>query len=191
MPRTLHDRALWLLCASSGCYVIAQIAVISFVVLYLHDERGWSDSEAAAVLAAIQVLAVASRIAVARGPTVCSRVGPLRLVGVAAAASIGLVALVTDAPIGLVVAAFLAAGVIGMSWNGLSFTAAAEIGGYAGAAPRSGAADGAVGRGPGRAGGVRRAGLVLGLAARLRGGRAVPARRLGAPRPARGAMIRR
>ena len=64
----------------------AQIAVISFVVLYLHDERGWSDSEAAAVLAAIQVLAVASRIAVgAWSDRVRSRVGPLRLVGVAAA----------------------------------------------------------------------------------------------------------
>ena len=139
VPRTLHDRALWLLCASGGCYVIAQIAVISFVVLYLHDERGWSDSEAAAVLAAIQVLAVASRIAVgAWSDRVRSRVGPLRLVGIAAAVSMGLVALVTDAPIGLVVAAFLAAGVIGMSWNGLSFTAAAEIGGYA----RSGAAIG-------------------------------------------------
>lgn len=139
VPRTLHDRALWLLCASGGCYVIAQIAVISFVVLYLHDERGWSDSEAAAVLAAIQVLAVVSRIAVgAWSDRVRSRVGPLRLVGVGTAASVGLVAVLADAPSWLVVGAFLAAGVVGMSWNGLSFTAAAEIGGYA----RSGAAIG-------------------------------------------------
>jgi sugar phosphate permease len=117
VPRTLRDRRLWLLCASGGCYVIAQIALISFVVLYLHDERGWSDSAAAAVLAAIQVLAVAARIgAGAWSDRVRSRVGPLRLVGVA----------------------FVAAGVVAMSWNGLSFAAAAEFGGYA----RSGAAIG-------------------------------------------------
>jgi predicted MFS family arabinose efflux permease len=123
VPRTLRDRRLWLLCASGGCYVIAQIALISFVVLYLHDERGWSDSAAAAVLAAIQVLAVAARIgAGAWSDRVRSRVGPLRLVGVATAITVGLVA----------------AGVVAMSWNGLSFAAAAEFGGYA----RSGAAIG-------------------------------------------------
>jgi sugar phosphate permease len=139
VPRTLRDRRLWLLCASGGCYVIAQIALISFVVLYLHDERGWSDSAAAAVLAAIQVLAVAARIgAGAWSDRVRSRVGPLRLVGVATAITVGLVAVLLDSPTWLVVGAFVAAGVVAMSWNGLSFAAAAEFGGYA----RSGAAIG-------------------------------------------------
>jgi MFS family permease len=119
--------------------VIAQLAVISFVVLYLHDERGWSDSEAAAVLAAIQVLAVVARIAAGVwSDRVRSRVVPLRLVGVATAVTVGLVAVLLDAPTWLLVGAFVVAGVVAMSWNGLSFAAAAELGGYA----RTGAAIG-------------------------------------------------
>jgi sugar phosphate permease len=138
-PRTLHDRRLWLLCGSGGFYVVAQISLIGFVVLYLHDERGWSDSAAAAVLAGIQVLAVVSRIAAgAWSDRTGSRIRPLRLAGVASAAALVLVALLTAAPSAALVAAFLLAGVLTMSWNGLSFAAAAELGGYA----RSGAAIG-------------------------------------------------
>ena len=36
---TLRDHRLWRLCVVSGLYVVAQMAILSFVVLYLHDER--------------------------------------------------------------------------------------------------------------------------------------------------------
>ncbi len=55
---TLRDGRLWRLCSASALYLVAQLAVITFVVLFLHDERGWSDGEAAGVLAAIQILAI-------------------------------------------------------------------------------------------------------------------------------------
>ena len=49
---TLRDRRLWVLCGGSGLYVTAQMVLFSFLVLYLHDERGFSTTDAAGVLAA-------------------------------------------------------------------------------------------------------------------------------------------
>jgi sugar phosphate permease len=40
-------------------------------------------------------------------------------------------ALVVDAPLPLLIAALLIAGVLGLAWNGLAFTAAAEMAGHA------------------------------------------------------------
>jgi sugar phosphate permease len=134
---TLRDGRLWRLCSASALYLVAQMAVITFVVLFLHDERGWSDAEAAAVLAAIQVLAIGARIgAGAWSDRVRSRTQPLRRIGIASGATVAAVAALLDAPIVLLVAAFVVAGAISMAWNGLSFTAAAELAGRA----RSGAA---------------------------------------------------
>lgn len=135
---TLRDRRLWLACFGSGLYLVAQMAMMGFVVLFLHDEHGFSTGEAAAVFAAGQVLAAALRIGVGRwSDVVGSRVGPLRVVGVAIAVSVGLVALVSGTP-GLVLVPVLAVATgLSMAWNGLSFTIAAELGGR-----RSGAAIG-------------------------------------------------
>ncbi|HET9506317.1 MAG TPA: MFS transporter [Gaiellaceae bacterium] len=135
---TLRDRRLWLACFGSGLYLVAQMATMGFVVLFLHDEHGFSTGEAALVFAAGQVLAAALRIGVGRwSDVVGSRVGPLRVVGVAIAVSVGLVALVSGTP-GLVLVPVLAVATgLSMAWNGLSFTIAAELGGR-----RSGAAIG-------------------------------------------------
>ena len=48
---TLRDGRLWLLCTGSSFYLVAQIALTGFVVLFLYDERGFSHGEAALVLA--------------------------------------------------------------------------------------------------------------------------------------------
>ena len=40
---TLRDRRLWLACWGSGLYLVAQVAMMGFVVLFLHDEHGFSD----------------------------------------------------------------------------------------------------------------------------------------------------
>ncbi len=61
---------------------------------------------------------------------------PLRGLGLALGAATALVAAVVDAPLGVLVPALAAAGVLGLAWNGLSFAAAAEASGLA----RSGAA---------------------------------------------------
>jgi sugar phosphate permease len=136
---TLGDNRLWLLCGGSSFYVAAQIAVTSFVVLFLHDERGLSDGEAAAVLAGVQVLAAAFRIGFGHWSDVIrSRIVPLLLVGLASSVTLGVAAIALDAALGILVPAFILAGGFAMAWNGLSFTAAVEIAGPA----RSGAAIG-------------------------------------------------
>jgi MFS family permease len=136
---TLRDARLWWLCGGSSLYLAAQIAVTGFVVLFLHDERGFSPGEAAAVLAGIQVLAAVLRIAAGRWSDVLgSRIVPLRLVGLASSFTLALAAAVLEAPATLLVPALILAGGFAMSWNGLSFTAAAELAGRG----RSGAAIG-------------------------------------------------
>ena len=137
LAATLRDRRLWLLCFGSGFYLVAQLAVIGFLVLFLHDERGLSDGAAAGVLAAAQVVAAAMRIGGGRwSDRVGSRMRPLRIVGVASAVTLALATAMLSAPLVLLVPAFVLAGGISMAWNGLSFTAAAEIAGRS----RSGAA---------------------------------------------------
>ncbi len=136
---TLRDTRLWWLCGGSSLYLVAQVAVTGFVVLFLHDERGFSLGEAAAVLAGIQVLAAALRIGTGRwSDVVGSRLVPLRLVGLASSVTLALAAAVLAAPSAVLVPAFVLAGGFAMSWNGLSFTAAAELAGRG----RSGAAIG-------------------------------------------------
>jgi sugar phosphate permease len=134
---TLRDRRLWLLCGGSSLYLVAQLAVVSFLVLFLHDERGLSDAEAAGVLAAVQVVAAALRIGGGRwSDRIGSRMRPLRLVGIGSAVTLALATAALSAPLAVLLPAFVLAGGLSMAWNGLSFTAAAEIAGRS----RSGAA---------------------------------------------------
>jgi sugar phosphate permease len=138
-PWSLRDARLWRLCIASGLYLPAQISIMSFAVLFLHDARGFSTGEAAAVLAASQALAAAARIGAGRwSDRLRARIVPLRRVGVASFATVALVAVVVDAPAWLLVPLIALAGAVSMAWNGLSFTAAAELAGRA----RSGAAIG-------------------------------------------------
>ena len=77
---------MWLLGAGTGLYLLAQIGIIGFVVLFLHEHRHVSKEAAGAVLAAIYVLAIAARIG---SGTISDRLGsrlrPLRTIGVALA----------------------------------------------------------------------------------------------------------
>jgi sugar phosphate permease len=135
---TLRDRRLWLACWGSGLYLIAQVAMMGFVVLFLHDEHGFSTGQAAAVFAAGQVLAAVLRISVGRWSDLLgSRVRPLRWIGVAIAGAVAAVAVVSGAPAYVLVPVLVVATAASMAWNGLSYTIAAELGGR-----RSGAAIG-------------------------------------------------
>jgi sugar phosphate permease len=127
---TLRDHRLWLLCFASGFYLVAQLAVMGFLVLFLHDERGLSAGAAAAVLGAVQALAAVLRIGGGRwSDRVGSRLRPLRLAGLGSAVTLAFAAAVLSAPLAVLVPAFVVAGGLAMAWNGLSFTAAAEIAG--------------------------------------------------------------
>jgi sugar phosphate permease len=139
VPWTLRDRRLWLLSGGSGLYVTAQMVLFSFLVLYLHDERGFSAAGAAGVLAAAQVGAMVLRIGAGRWSDLLrSRIVPLRRIGLATTATFATAAIVLGAPDLLVVPLLVLATSFSGAWNGLSFLAAAELAGTA----RSGAAIG-------------------------------------------------
>ena len=134
---TLRDGVLWLLAGGSSLYLTAQIAIASFVVLFLHGHRGLSTHAAAGVLAVVNVLAIGTRIAAGRwSDRTRTRIAPLRTVGLALATATVVAAALVDAPLAVLIPALIVDGVLGFSWNGLSFTAAAERAGAA----RSGAA---------------------------------------------------
>ncbi|MGH2674682.1 MAG: MFS transporter [Actinomycetota bacterium] len=125
----LRDRRVYRLAGASGLLVASQAAVVGFVVLFLHEERGMSEVAAGAVLAVIQVVGVVLRIAAGRwSDRLARRVIPLRW----AAAVISLTWVVTptllDLPLAVVVPVIVAAGSLSFGWNGLSFNAAAEFG---------------------------------------------------------------
>jgi sugar phosphate permease len=133
----VRDPRMWLLGTGTGLYLVAQIGIISFVVLFLHEHRGVSTHLAALVLVGIYVLAVAARIG---SGTTSDRLGnrllPLRAIGIALAISTAGVAAATDAPLALLIPLFVVAGTLSMAWNGLAYAAAAEAAGSA----RTGAA---------------------------------------------------
>jgi len=139
ISQTLTDRRLLRLCVSSGIYLYSQSVILGFAVVFLHDEHGLSEGAAALVLAVAQVLAVALRIGAGRwSDLIGSRIVPLRHVGLAIVASLTVTAFLTGGPLPLLVVALTLAGAVSMGWNGLSFTAAAELAG----ARRSGASIG-------------------------------------------------
>jgi sugar phosphate permease len=139
LARPLRDPRIWRLCIGSFFYVTTQLSLLGFFVLFLHDQRGISTAVAAGALAVTQVLGGIARIAVGRwSDRIRARIVPLRRIALAIAATVGVTAVLTNAPAWVIVPALVVAATFGLSWNGLSFTAAAETAGRA----RSGAAIG-------------------------------------------------
>jgi sugar phosphate permease len=137
VSRPVHDPRMWLLGTGTGLFLVAQIALTGFVVLFLHEHRGVSKHAAGAVLAAIYVLAIAARIGSGRiSDRLGNRLRPLRAIGFAIALTTAGVAAATDAPLAVLVPLFLVAGTLSMAWNGLAYASAAEMAGSA----RTGAA---------------------------------------------------
>lgn len=129
-PPPLRDPRVWRLSIGSGLLVCAQVAMIAFVALFLHDHRGLSAGAAAAGLALIQVGGAVARITSGRlSDREGRRIDPLRRQALAMAAFLLATGVLADAPMALLAPVLLGAGVLTMSWNGLSFTAAAELAG--------------------------------------------------------------
>jgi sugar phosphate permease len=139
VPWTLRDSRLWTLSIASGFYLSAQVALLSFAVLFLHDVHHMSATAAARVLAVFQLGAALTRIGAGRlSDHLRNRLRPLRWIGLASATGVLVVAVVANGRLPVVITAIVVAGAISMAWNGLSLTAAAELAGRA----RSGAAIG-------------------------------------------------
>jgi len=129
-PDAMRDPRIWRLSAASSLMIIGQIGVTSLLVLYLYGERGWSASEAALALGAVQIGAALARAAAGRWSDLRDeRIDPFRRLAATAGGLLLAAAALTPAPAALAVPVLMAGGVAAMSWNGLSFTAAAEISG--------------------------------------------------------------
>ncbi|MGZ4431585.1 MAG: MFS transporter [Gaiellales bacterium] len=132
-----RDVRLWRLCGGSGLLFVAQSWVVGFVVLFLHQERGFSTGQSAGVLALVQVLGAMLRIGSGRwSDRVGARMGPLLRLGFALSLSLAMAAALLQAPDALLIPVLVVAGGLSLSWNALSFTATAELAGHA----RAGAA---------------------------------------------------
>jgi sugar phosphate permease len=135
----LRDRGLWRLSAASGLLVAPQACLVGFFVVFLHERRGLSTASAGIALAALNVLGIGTRIGAGRwSDRVRSRVQPLRRIALLSAGLVVCCTLLVSAPLAVLVPALVLMGCVTISWNGLSFAAAAEAAGHA----RSGSAIG-------------------------------------------------
>jgi sugar phosphate permease len=129
-PPPLRDRRLWRLSVGSALLVVAQTCLMGFLVLFLHDERGWSVAAAAATLAAVQVASAVARVWAGRWSDGLElRIRPLRRIAMASSVLLVLAVAAMPLPDAAVVPLLLGAMVLSASWNGLSLTAAAELSG--------------------------------------------------------------
>jgi sugar phosphate permease len=125
-PDAARDPRIWRLSAASSLMIIGQIGVTSLLVLYLYGERDWTATRAALALGGVQVGAAVARVSAGLwSDRRDERIEPFRRL--AAAAGVLLLAAAIGGP--TAVPLLLAGGIAAMSWNGLSFTAAAEISG--------------------------------------------------------------
>jgi len=129
-PAPTRDPRAWRLGAGSALLVVAQAALIGFLVLYLVDVEGWSTGPAAAALAATQLCGAISRIVVGRNSDRAGvRLPMLRRIAARNAVLLAALALLVALGSVLAIPVALVATVSTMTWNGLAFTAAGEISG--------------------------------------------------------------
>ena len=126
----LRERRLWRLSLGSVLICVAQISLVSFAVLFLHDERELSLTTAGLALAGGQLIAAVLRIALGVwSDHMGNRIILLRRMAIALGASVLASAVLLDAPVQVLFPTLMVAIGLSAGWNSLSFTAAAELGG--------------------------------------------------------------
>lgn len=121
---------LWRIHAVSVLLVVPQAVVWTFTLVWLMSDRGWSAASAGAIVTVAQLLGAGGRIAAGHwSDRLGQRLRPIRSIALAAAASMGLLALTDWLNSPVSVALMVVASVITVSDNGLAFTAIAEIAG--------------------------------------------------------------
>jgi sugar phosphate permease len=115
---------------ASSMLVVPQFVAATFAVTYLVSDRGWSPVAAGQLVAVVQVLGATGRIlAGVWSDRAGSRMRPMRLIAVAALATMVLWAVGDVLDSWLAVAALVAALVVTVTDNGLGFTGTAEMAG--------------------------------------------------------------
>ncbi|PRX43281.1 sugar phosphate permease [Prauserella shujinwangii] len=132
--------ALWRLHGASALLVVPQFTVSAFAPVYLVSVQQWSPLAAGWFLAVVQGLGALGRLAAGYwSDRVRSRLRPMRVLAVASAGAMLLVAVGEVSWPWLAVLALVLAAVVTVSDNGLGFTASAELAGAAWAGRAMGA----------------------------------------------------
>jgi sugar phosphate permease len=131
-PPPTRDARLWRLGAGGALLVCAQASMLGFIVLFLHDARHVSAATAATALAVVQLIGAAMRIVAGRrSDREGVRIAPMRRMAARNAALLAALAAMAGGPGAILYPLLILAAVATMTWNGLAFTAAAEISGRA------------------------------------------------------------
>jgi sugar phosphate permease len=131
-PPPTRDARIWRLGAGGALLVCAQASMLGFIVLFLHDARDVSAATAAAALGALQIVGALVRIVAGRrSDREGLRIAPIRRIAARNAGLLVAVGVLATGPGALLYPVLAVAAVSTMSWNGLAFTAAAEISGRA------------------------------------------------------------
>jgi sugar phosphate permease len=124
----VRDNRLARIHLASALLVVPQFTVWTYMLVWLTDDKGWSTFAASALVASTQVVGAAGRIGAGWWSDVAgSRLGPMRIVAIAAAATMLSLGLLSGTPLG--VALIVIATAVTVADNGLAFTSVAEIGG--------------------------------------------------------------
>ena len=126
----MRDARIWRLGAAACLLVFSQIAFVSFVVVFLDEERDMSLAGAGLILGMAHVLGAVLRVVVGKwSDRLGHRVQPLRKLTIAMVALWVAVALLFELSQSVFLPLLVSAGALSISWNGLAFTATAEFAG--------------------------------------------------------------
>ncbi len=122
---------LWRIHAVAGLLMMPQAVTVTFMLVWLMDDHGWSVAKAGGMVTISQLLGAAGRIMVGRwSDRVGSRMRPVRLIALATASTLFLLAFVDNHPgWRFEVPIMIAASVFAVLDNGLEATAITELAG--------------------------------------------------------------
>jgi MFS family permease len=121
---------LWRIHALSALMVMPQSMTVTFMLVWLHKDHGWSVESAGALVSITALLGAVSRIAAGRwSDLIGSRMRPIRLIAFGTGAAMMLLAFTNDLYAPLAVALMVTASVITVMDNGLETTAITEVAG--------------------------------------------------------------
>jgi MFS family permease len=121
---------LWRIHAVAGLLMMPQTVTVTFMLVWLMHHHGWSVAAAGGLVTLSQVLGALGRITVGRwSDRVGSRMRPVRIIAIAAALTLFLLALTDNTGSRYDVLLMLAVSVIAVLDNGLEATAITEFAG--------------------------------------------------------------
>ncbi len=121
---------LWRIHAVAGLLMMPQAVTVTFMLVWLMNDHSWSIAAAGGLVTISQLLGAGGRIMVGRwSDRIGSRMRPVRIIAIAAALTLFLLALADDVNSRFEVSLMIAISVIAVLDNGLEATAITEFAG--------------------------------------------------------------